>query len=230
MTQGLTTTSWQHPYMPRTPRRPTSIVRQCCGIRSCGVTRLLQSWASGLTSTITSQVRAQWQSQPHCTSLCPGNLLPDYCNGNLYAVTPKVGLLLAEGAKHVFHHYHAEDLYLNGKLECNLFFYTSLSSGLVAERIPEISHRSLSPFLGNTIWDGVLTHCPLFSAVKHLFNPMVLGGGEANGVGEAVQGDTIEYFHSPYFFLCISIEHLNYQMLRPYGLFMESLNHICSRN
>ena len=122
MTQGLTTTSWQPPYMARTPRRPTSTVRQCCGIRSCGVTRLLQSWASGLTSTITSQVRAQWQSQPHCTSLCPGNLLPDYCNGNLYAVTPKVGLLLAEGAKHVFHHYHAEDLYLNGKLEYNLLF------------------------------------------------------------------------------------------------------------
>ena len=96
-------------------------------------------------------------------------------------------------------------------------------SGLVAERIPVITHRSLSPLLGSKIWDGVLTHCPLVAALRYAFNPMVLGGGEAVG------DDTIQYFNNPYFFFCISLEHLNYHILLPVGLFVESFNHICSR-
>ena len=55
-----------------------------------------------------------------------GELLPDYCNGNLYAVTPSVGLMLAEGARHTFHHYHAEDLFLNGNYQVSFYEYRQL--------------------------------------------------------------------------------------------------------
>ena len=43
-----------------------------------------------------------------------GRHLPDYCNGNLYALTPKVGLGLAEGARSTYHYFLAEDCYITG--------------------------------------------------------------------------------------------------------------------
>ena len=94
-------------------------------------------------------------------------------------------------------------------------------AGLVAEQIPGIRHKSLSPLGGSWMWDGVLSHCPLFGFLRYAFNPMILGSGEV--------GSDISYVNSPSFFLCISLEHLNYHYLLPAGLFMESLNYICSR-
>ena len=61
----------------------------------------------------------------------------------------------------------------------------------------------------------------MFPHRRYAFNPLVLGSGEV--------GSTIQYVNSPKFFFCISLEHLNYHYLLPAGLFMESLNHICSR-
>ena len=43
-----------------------------------------------------------------------GSYLPDYCNGNLYSLPPKVGLALAVGARSVYHYYLAEDSYITG--------------------------------------------------------------------------------------------------------------------
>ena len=94
-------------------------------------------------------------------------------------------------------------------------------AGLVAEQIPGIRHKSLSPLGGSWMWDGVLSHCPLFGFLRYAFNPMILGSGEV--------GSDISYVNSPSFFLCISLEHLNYHYLLPAGLFIESLNYICSR-
>ena len=93
--------------------------------------------------------------------------------------------------------------------------------GLVAERIPEISLKSLSPVGGSKLWDGVLSHCTLAAFLRYAFNPMVIGGGAV--------GDSIQYVNSPKFFFCISIEHFNYHYLLPTGLFIEALNHVCTR-
>ena len=101
-------------------------------------------------------------------------------------------------------------------------------AGLVAEQIPGIRHKSLSPLGGSWMWDGVLSHCPLFGFLRWAFNPMILGSGEAVEIDDR-SGSDISYVNSPSFFLCISLEHLNYHYLLPAGLFIESLNYICSR-
>ena len=80
-----------------------------------------------------------------------GTYLPDYCNGNLYSLRPSVGLALAEGARSVFHHYHAEDLFI---------------TGLVAEQLPAVSLKSLSHLGPSQLWDGVLAHCPLIGFLR----------------------------------------------------------------
>ena len=94
-------------------------------------------------------------------------------------------------------------------------------SGLIAEQIPKIHHKSLAPLGGSTMWDGIFSFCPLFGFLRFAFNPMLLGSGEVES--------EVSYSNSPSFFLCISLEHLNYHYLLPAGLFIESLNYICSR-
>ena len=94
-------------------------------------------------------------------------------------------------------------------------------SGLIAEQIPKIHHKSLAPLGGSTVWDGIFSFCPLFGFLRFAFNPMLLGSGEVES--------EVSYSNSPSFFLCISLEHLNYHYLLPAGLFIESLNYICSR-
>ena len=94
-------------------------------------------------------------------------------------------------------------------------------SGLIAEQIPKIHHKSLAPLGGSTMWDGIFSFCPLFGFLRFAFNPMLLGSGEVES--------EVSYSNSPTFFLCISLEHLNYHYLLPAGLFIESLNYICSR-
>ena len=100
-------------------------------------------------------------------------------------------------------------------------FKSCCVSGLIAEQIPKINHKSLAGLGGSKLWDGVINFCPLFGFLRFAFNPMLLGSGE-------VESD-VSYSNSPTFFLCISLEHLNYHYLLPAGLFVESLNYICSR-
>ena len=93
--------------------------------------------------------------------------------------------------------------------------------GLVRESIPGVTLKSLNPIGGETVWDEFLTYCPLFAFLRYAFNPLVIGSGSA--------GESIQYNNNPYFFFCISIEHFNYHYLKPAGLFIEYLNHICIR-
>ena len=89
------------------------------------------------------------------------------------------------------------------------------------EAIPQMSLRSLSPIGGSAVWDGVLSHCPLLVFLRYAFNPLVVSTGAVD--------DKIEYVNSPKFVVCVILEYLNYQYLLPAGLFLEPLNHICSR-
>ena len=95
-------------------------------------------------------------------------------------------------------------------------------SGLIVESIPQINLKSLAPIGGSRLWDGLLSHCPLLSFLRYAFNPLVVSTGAV--------GDNIQYVNSPKFIACVSLEHLNYHYLLPAGLFLEPLNHICSRN
>ena len=94
-------------------------------------------------------------------------------------------------------------------------------SGLIAEQIPKLHRKSLAPLGGSSLWDGIISFCPLFGFLRFAFNPMLLGSGEVES--------EVSYSNSPSFFLCISLEHLNYHYLLPAGFFIESLNYICSR-
>ena len=94
-------------------------------------------------------------------------------------------------------------------------------SGLIAEQIPKLHRKSLAPLGGSSLWDGIISFCPLFGFLRFAFNPMLLGSGEVES--------EVSYSNSPAFFLCISLEHLNYHYLLPAGFFIESLNYICSR-
>ena len=118
-----------------------------------------------------------------------------------------MGLGLAEAARSTYHYFLAEDSYI---------------TGLIVERIPHITLKSLAPLGGSWLWDGALSHCPMLSFLRYAFNPMVVSTGAV--------GDSIQYVNSPWFFLCISLEHLNYHYLLPLGLFLQPLNQICSRN
>ena len=93
--------------------------------------------------------------------------------------------------------------------------------GLVLEAIAQINLRSLSPVGGSVVWDGLLSHCPLLAFLRYAFNPLVVSTGAV--------GDNIEYVNSPKFVACVALEFFNYEYLLPAGIFMEPLNHICSR-
>ena len=122
-------------------------------------------------------------------------------------MTAKVGLMLAEGARHVFHHKLVDDTYI----------------GLVAESLPDIKLKSLSPIFPITtkFWDKVLSHCPAFSFMRNLFNPIVLEAGSVK--------DDLQYVHNPKFVACTVLDSVNYKYLVPIGLPMEWLNQFCSR-
>ena len=98
--------------------------------------------------------------------------------------------------------------------------------------IPEhlnIQVKSLCPLLGGEwLWDGLLSQCFLFGALRHAFNPILTGSG--SGVSVTGEEDkNVQYVNSPKFVFCVAIELFNYHYLKPYGLFIEVLNHICSR-
>ena len=136
-----------------------------------------------------------------------GNYYPDYCIGFLFIVTSKVGMMMAEGARHVFHHKLVDDTYM----------------GLIAESLPDIKLKSLSPIfpISTSLWDKVISHCPAFSFMRNLFNPIVLEAGSVK--------DDLQYVHNPKFVACTMMDSLNYKYLIPMGISVDWMNQFCSR-
>ena len=93
-----------------------------------------------------------------------------------------------------------------------------LSQGLLAESIPDLSLRSLTPFGNSFIWENYFSQCPVLSSLRGAFNPIVMEGGSSK----------IQYVNNWWFFMCVQLEKINYEYLSPMGLFTESLNRICN--
>ena len=99
---------------------------------------------------------------------------------------------------------------------------------MIPEQVPNIQLKSLCPLGGEWLWDGLLSHCYMFGALRLAFNPILTGSGSAVSVSDA-EDTNVQYVNSPKFVFCVGIELFNYHYLKPYGLFIEALNHICSR-
>ena len=132
----------------------------------------------------------------HSEEEIPGKYLPDYCNGFLYVISPTVGLALAETAYMLGQGVHPtkndEDYVV---------------TGLLAQRLPWVKHRSLAP-VGGAAWDAFLSHCPFFDVLRYSFNPLAVGAGSSDS-------PDLQYVGSPHFLICVFSEYLRYQYLAP---------------
>jgi len=147
----------------------------------------------------------------HSEAEIPGKYLPDYCNGFLYVISPVVGLALAETARIV-----GQSVYPTRNDE------DYVVTGLLAERLPWIKHRSLTP-VGGQVWDSFLSHCPVLDVLRYSFNPLAVGAGS----GDAPE---LQYVKSPHFILCVFAEYARYQYFRPLGLDIDFTGGLCNRN
>ena len=96
--------------------------------------------------------------------------------------------------------------------------------GLLIQEFSNFELRSLAPVGGSTLWDGLLSYCPLLSFLRYSFNPLLVGAGSA-----AADSTELQYVHSPRYVACVVAEIINYEHLRPWGLYFEPLEYICTR-
>ena len=101
----------------------------------------------------------------HSEAEIPGKYLPDYCNGFLYVFSPTVGLALAEAA-----------LILGQDVHPTRNDEDYVVTGLLAQRLHWVKHRSLAP-IGGKSWDTFFSHCPFFDVLRYSFNPITVGAG-----------------------------------------------------
>lgn len=92
---------------------------------------------------------------------------------------------------------------------------------MVLEHIKDVKLKSLCPLFGEYLWDGYLNYCFLFGFLRYSFNPIILASGSKD--------TDLQYVNSPTFIICAALELLNYEYLKPAGLYVEYLNQICSR-
>ena len=130
----------------------------------------------------------------------------DYCNGNIYIVSPETGLALAKTATHVPLRGLLDDTYTTGRL---------------AKHTKRIKLRSLSPLISQHIWDEYISLCPLLAFFRYAYNPIVESTGSA--------GCKMQYADSPKFLFCIIVEWINYEYLMPFGLNFHIFDHFCRR-
>ena len=147
----------------------------------------------------------------HSEAEIPGKYLPDYCNGFLYVISPTVGLALAETARIL-----GQSVYPTRNDE------DYVVTGILAERLPWVKHRSLAP-LGGQAWDSFFSHCPFFDVLRYSFNPLAVGAGSGDS-------PELQYVRSPHFILCVFAEYVRYQYFLPVGLHMDFTGGFCSRD
>ena len=154
-----------------------------------------------------AKVMGKWT---HPLEEIPDKFFPDYCQGFLYVTSPKVGLALAEAA-----------LVLGDQVKPDKLEEDYIVTGWLAERLPWVSLRSLTP-LGGDAWDTFFSHCSLLGLIRFSFNPLALGAGSADSPG-------LQYVNSPRFVLCVMAEFLVYEYLRPLGLTWDIIWEGCRR-
>ena len=139
----------------------------------------------------------------------PEDFTPDYCFGFLYVTSPKAALAIAEAAK-----------IMGSAARPDILEDDEIISGFLAERIPWIKHRSLTP-LGGSLWDRFFSHCPLLGLLRVTFNPLALGAGSKDS--------KLPYINSPRFPLCVIAETFMYDYLKPIGITWDIIGESCSR-
>ena len=129
----------------------------------------------------------------------------DYCNGNIYILSPETGLALAKTATHVPLRGLLDDTYTTGRL---------------AKHTKRIKLRSLSPLISQHIWDEYISLSPVMAASRFSNNPIVESTGSA--------GCKMQYVGSKFPF-CVFLDWINYEYLLPFGLNAHLLDQFCSR-
>ena len=141
----------------------------------------------------------------------PGKYLPDYCNGFLYVFSPTVGLALAEA-----------ELILGQDVHPTRNDEDYVVTGLLAQRLSWVKHRSLAP-IGGRSWDSFFSHCPFFDVLRYSFNPIAVGAGSSDS-------PELQYDRSPHFLFCVFSEYMRYQYLLPVGMTWDFTQGFCSRD
>ena len=146
----------------------------------------------------------------HSIAEIPDKFFPDYCQGFLYVTSPKAGLALAETAKA-----------LGDEAKPDTAEEDYIVTGWLAERLPWLSLRSLTP-VGGHAWDSYFSHCSLLGLLRFSFNPLALGAGSADSPG-------LQYVNSPRFVFCVMAEFAAYDYLRPLGVTWDVVWDGCKR-
>jgi hypothetical protein len=154
-----------------------------------------------------AKVMGKWT---HPFEELPDKFFPDYCQGFLYVTSPRVGLALAEVAR-----------ILGDQLKPDKLEEDYIVSGWLAERLPWVRLRSLTP-IGGDAWDNIFSHCSLLGLFRFSFNPIALGAGSADS-------PDLQYVNSPRFVLCVMAEFLVYEHLRPLGITWDIIWDGCKR-
>ena len=152
-----------------------------------------------------AKVSGKWA---YSYEVIPGKFVPDFCPGFLYVTSTRVGLALAETARvmgdQVWPDKMGEDY----------------MTGFLAERLPWVTLRSLSP-VGGDMWDNFFSHCPFLTLLRYSWNPLALGAGSAES--------DLQYVNSPRYVFCISAEFVLYQYLHPLGFTWDIIWDGCRR-